>query len=324
MPFEIVPPGVHIDFVGRWRLCAFASVLLLVLCAIAVPLRGIRLGVDFSGGTQLVVRVADPAAGEDGVRAALAALEVRGAGVTRLGAASERLFQVHVPAAHDATPDRFVPLLERALARSVGGARIEKIDFVGPRVGEDLRRSAFVSMALAFALITVYIAFRFSPVYAPGAVVALVHDVLLTAGVFVVLGWEFDLNVVAALLTIVGYSLNDTIVIYDRIREARAKRTGLHLADVVNRAVNETLSRTLLTAGTTVLALLALLVLGGAELRGFSAALLIGIVVGTYSSVYVAAPLVMVLDRLWTARGRPRAAPPEPDPGLVAGAPPRP
>ena len=313
MPFEIIPPGTRFDFVSRFRLCAAGSLLLIAASAAAIPVRGIRLGVDFAGGYQVVARVADaPRADEGGARAALVRLGLPGSNVTRLGAASEGLLRIQFAAADEATPDRIVPLLEAELDRTLGETRIESVDFVGPRMGEDLRRAALLSLGIAFALILVYVAFRFTPVYAPGAVLALIHDVLITAGIFVLCGWEFDLNVIAALLTIVGYSINDTIVIYDRIRERRERRTSTDLADVVNQSVNETLSRTILTSGTTLLAVLALLVLGGPELRGFSAAMTIGIVVGTYSSIYVASPIMLLLER-WRTRAAP--APPAQAPG---------
>ena len=322
MPFEIIPPGTRFDFVGRFRLCAASSLLLMLFSAAAIPVRGIRLGVDFAGGYQVVVRVANASrADEGGVRAALVQIGVPSGNVTRLGPASDGLFRVQFATADEASPDQLVPLLEAELARTLGETRTESVDFVGPRMGADLRRAALLSLGISFLLILAYVAFRFSPTYAPGAVLALIHDVLITAGVFVLCGWEFDLNVIAALLTIVGYSINDTIVIYDRIRERRERRTSTDLADVINQSLNETLSRTILTAGTTLLAVLALLVLGGPELRGFSAAMTIGIVVGTYSSIYVASPIMMILERrLARPAAAPRAATPGKRPARRRGA----
>ncbi len=310
MPFfQIIPPGTRIDFVGRWRLCAALSLLLIGAGVAAIPLRGIQLGVDFAGGYQVIVHVEEGTkAGEDDTRAALASIGIPGANVTRLGEPAEGRFQVKFQAVEKIASYEIVPKLENELSKNFGPTQVESIDFVGPRVGDELRQAAILSMLIAFALVFVYVAFRFSLAYAPGAIIALIHDVLFTAAIFVILGWEFDLNVVAALLTIIGYSINDTIVIYDRIREKRAQRTSTDLTDVVNQSVNETLSRTILTAGATLLAVLALLFLGGPELRGFSAAMAIGIVVGSYSTVYVASPFMLLLERRQGRKLSPRAA----------------
>jgi preprotein translocase SecF subunit len=195
---------------------------------------------------------------------------------------------------------------------------IERVDFVGPKVGADLRRDGIYAIAIACLLILVYVGFRFSPRYAPGAVVALVHDVAITAGFFVLFGLEFDLRVLAALLAVLGYSLNDTIVVYDRIRENLALHTKYDLAEVLNRSVNETLSRTLLTGSTTLLALLALLVLGGEVVRPFAIAMTIGILVGTYSSIYIAAPTLLWLEQRRSGRGEQRPTQ-QPSPAASTG-----
>lgn len=236
----------------------------------------------------------------------------------RAGSAAEGAFHIRLAASSGRDPAEIAPRVQEALATSDGtlSAVIEKADFVGPRVGPELRGQASKALALAFALVLVYIAFRFAPAYAPGAVVALFHDVAITAGLFVLFGWEFDMTVMGAFLTIIGYSINDTIVIFDRIRELRARHVGRPLASIVDLAVNQTLSRTLLTSGTTLLAVLALLVFGGPVLRGFSLAMAIGILVGTYSSVYVAAPILLWIE---TARES-RAAPPPLGPVAGVGA----
>jgi len=170
------------------------------------------------------------------------------------------------------------------------------VDFVGPRVGKELRRDGLLAVGVSCIFILIYIAFRFSTRFAPGAVIALFHDIVITAGVFVLLGREFDLTVLAALLAILGYSLNDTIIVYDRIRENMAIHTKHELAALLNLSVNQTLSRTLLTSGATMLAVLALLILGGEVIRPFAMAMVIGIFVGTYSSIYIAAPTLLVLE----------------------------
>ncbi len=182
------------------------------------------------------------------------------------------------------------------MGNEIGEVEVQRVEFVGPRVGGELRRDGITALGIACVLIVMYIAFRFSVRFAPGAVIALVHDVGITAGVFVIFGLEFDLRVLAALLAILGYSLNDTIIIYDRIRENMALRTKHDLVDVLNRSVNQTLARTVLTSGTTFVAVMALLFLGGEVIRPFAIAMSIGIVVGTYSSVFIAAPTLLWLE----------------------------
>jgi preprotein translocase subunit SecF len=206
--------------------------------------------------------------------------------------------------------------LQNALREQIGPMEVERVEFVGPKVGEDLRTNGLKAIGISCVLLMVYIAFRFTPRFAPGAVIALIHDVAVTSAVWIVFQLEFDLRVLAALLAVLGYSLNDTIVVYDRIRENLALHTRSDLVDVLNRSVNETLSRTLLTGVTSLVAVLALLLFGGEVVRPFALAMLIGIVIGTYSSVYIASPTLLLLER-WrggksggtttTAAPRPRA-----------------
>lgn len=175
--------------------------------------------------------------------------------------------------------------------------KIEKVDFVGAKVGSDLRLAALLSFIVTIILVFLYIFIRFDIVYAPGVVLAMVHDVLIAAGVFALLGLEFDLTIVAALLTLAGYSINDTIIVYDRIREVAGNLKGKSFRDIIDIAANQTLSRTIITSGTVFLATLALWLFGGPVIHGFSVAFLIGIVVGTYSSVFIAAPTILWMDR---------------------------
>jgi len=190
--------------------------------------------------------------------------------------------------------------VERQIADAMGGRSFQvlSVDAVGPKVGAALRTQGVVSIAATLALILVYIAFRFDLAYAPGAVLALVHDVSVTVGLFVLTGQEFNLTMVGALLTIVGYSLNDTIVIYDRIRENRQRYSRQDLGELVNQSINETLTRTVATAGTTLLATAAFLFIGTEVIRTFVLAITLGIILGTYSTIYVASPMILVTERL--------------------------
>jgi preprotein translocase subunit SecF len=182
------------------------------------------------------------------------------------------------------------------MRNEIGPLTVQRVEYVGPRVGAELRRDGFAAMGIASLMILAYIAFRFSARFAPGAIVALLHDVGVTAGLFVIFGMEFDLRVLAALLAILGYSLNDTIIIYDRIRENLGVRTKRDLVEVLNLSVNQTISRTVLTSGTTMAAVIALLLVGGEAIRPFAIAMAIGIIVGTYSSMFIAAPTLLFLE----------------------------
>jgi preprotein translocase subunit SecF len=188
--------------------------------------------------------------------------------------------------------------IEQALKTGLAKPQFEvrRVDYVGPQVGEQLRNKGIMALLYAMVAILIYVAFRFDLRFGPGALVAMVHDVIMVAGYYLVSRREFNLTSIAVLLTILGYSINDTIVIYDRIREEMARYKGKPLVEIINIAVNETLSRTILTSGVTALSLIGLLVFGVGEIFDFAAAMLVGIVVGTYSSVYIASPLTIWLD----------------------------
>lgn len=328
MPFELIRPGTNIDFIKRRYLCAAISLGIIVAGLIAIPLRGIKLGIDFAGGTEVQVRFAEgPEIDAGQVRGVVEGCGIADSSVVRFGEVGARdyLIRFRSGAASEAVPaggscplteenlkqlaaeqqamqggedgsNAQVRRLEFALGNQIGPLEVERVEFVGARVGSDLRRAAVYSLSVASLLILVYIGFRFSSRYAPGAVVALFHDMLITAAIFVIAGWQFDLTVLAALLTIMGYSLNDTIVIYDRIRENLSLHTKHDLIDVLNRSVNQTLSRTILTGGTTFFSCIGLLILGGPVVRPFAIAMAIGIVIGTFSSIYVAAPILLYLE----------------------------
>ena len=314
MPFELVPSGTRIDFIGRGKICATLSALVILISLAMIPVQGIRLGVDFAGGTEMQVRFeAGVSANEGTIRSVLAeSAVVDDPSVVRFGDVASREFLIKFkggeeldldrvaaePAGEDvvtASIDR-VELVEGALAEGVGPLSVERVDFVGPRVGRELRADGLLALFWASLAILVYVTIRFSSRFAPGAVVAVIHDLLVTAGIFVILGLEFDLRILAAMLAILGYSLNDTIIIYDRIRENMELRTKAALPELLNESVNQTLSRTVLTSGTTLTALACLYFLGGEVIRPFAFAMLIGVVVGTYSSIYVAAPLLLLLE----------------------------
>jgi preprotein translocase subunit SecF len=254
---------------------------------------------------------------EGGIREVLAGFELADADVVRLGetGGGEYLIRIHRDSA--GPKNELVDQLRDGLAAKFGVLEVERVDFVGPKVGAELRRNGLMSITVASALLLVYIAFRFTPVFAPGAVVAQVHDVLVTAALLVLLGKEFDLTVLGALLAILGYSINDKIVIYDRIRENMAIHTTYDFPHMVNDSLNQTLSRTVLTGGTAIFSSLALWIWGGPVIETFGLAMAIGIIVGTYSSLYITTPILLALHERYgkkagasakTAKAKPKRA----------------
>jgi preprotein translocase subunit SecF len=316
--FTLVPPDTRFDFLGKKRVAPLLSLAIILMGLAAIPLRGgIRTGIDFAGGTEIQIQVpASADVDEARIRSGLEQAGVANSDVIRFGGTGEtRDFLVRLagevpvvagaeeaPAAGESaelSPEertRRMAALEAAIEKETGPLEVERVEFVGPRVGAELRRDGVYALLLSWLVILAYIGFRFSLRYGPGAVVALVHDVLVTCAVWQILGLEFDLQVLAALLTIIGYSVNDTIVMFDRVRENLTLRTRRELEEVVNRSINETLSRTLLTAGTVFLSCLALVLLGGPVIRPFSLSMLIGVVAGTYSTIYMAAPVMIWLE----------------------------
>ncbi len=313
--FELIRPNQQVDFISHFRRCIALSIAVIIVGAIWAFTVGVRVGVDFAGGTEAHVRFAS-ASSEGAVRQALDPALLPGLSVIRYVEATDflvrfqgdrRIGEGPAPSTLTAENDRVIAMQEM-LRQRVGELQVERVEFVGPKAGAELRNAALEAIAVAWVLLLVYIAFRFSASFAPGAIVALVHDVLVTASILCMLGREFDLTVVAGLLALVGYSINDTIIVYDRIRESISVHGHGDMAGVINEAVNRTLSRTLITSGVTMLSVIALLVLGGPVVRNFSLTMTIGIVVGTYSSIYIASPIALVLERRKLARA---GAPPK-------------
>ena len=302
MSFELVKPGINIDFIGKRHVAAALSAFLLVASLVAVQVNGVKLGIDFAGGTEIQVKFDSGVAANEGlIRDALSDNEgLENLSVIRYGESEENEFLVKFKGeikGGDASEgkDR-VQGVEASLASSIGGVTIQRVEFVGPRVGKELREDGLLSLLYASVAILIYIAFRFSSRFAPGAILAVFHDLSITAGIFVILGLEFDLRILAAMLAILGYSLNDTIIIYDRIRENLELHTKVDLPQVLNLSVNQTLSRTVLTSGTTLMAVGSLYFLGGEVIRPFAFAMIMGVLVGTYSSIFIASPTLLLLE----------------------------
>jgi preprotein translocase subunit SecF len=283
----------NFDFMKYRRTALTVSAVLTVAAVLSLLVRGLNLGLDFTGG--LVVEASYPQEADlVSIRAELAAAGFETAQVQNFGSVSDVLIRLP-PLADTADAGAMQDQVLGILRGQDPGVTLRRIETVGSQVGEDLTEQGGLAMLFALIMIFIYVMLRFRWKFAVGAIVATVHDVLVTIGVFSVLGWQFDLTVLGSVLAVLGYSLNDTIVVYDRIRDNfRLVRRGTS-ESIVNLSVNQTLARTLVTGVTSLLVLVALLFLGGDTLWGFSVALIIGIVVGTYSSIYVASAMALAL-----------------------------
>lgn len=283
------PP--EFNFMSR-RYAAIAISALLILIAIAsLALRGLNLGIDFTGGT--IIEVGYPESVElAGVRSQLAVSGYDDAIVQHFGTAREVLVRV-APRAAVSSAELSNQVIDAL--KGTGDIEVRRVEFVGPQVGEELTNDGGLALIYALAGILIYVYFRFEFRFAVGSVAALIHDVLIVMGMISLIGIEFNLTVLAAILAVIGYSLNDTIVVFDRIRENFRKMRKGTAVEIINASLNQTLSRTLITSITTMLVLLALFFFGGEVIRGFALALIIGIFVGTYSSIYVASNITLLL-----------------------------
>lgn len=281
----------NIDFIGK-RKIAFALSALLVLASIAaLAIKGLNFGIDFTGGTLIEVAY-DNDVQIPTVRKQLASDGFTDATVQYFGSAHNLVIRL---APRDGDKAALSADVMRSLSALDNSVQMRRIEFVGPKVGEELSNDGGLAMLIALLGILVYVMMRFEWRFSLGSVAALIHDVMITLGFFAVTQMEFDLSVLAAVLAVIGYSLNDTIVVFDRIRENFRKMRKVVPEEVMNSSINQTLSRTLITSGTTLLVLFALFVLGGSVIHSFATALIVGIGVGTYSSIYVASSLALLM-----------------------------
>ena len=277
-----------IDFVGKRKFAMIFSAVLLVLSIASISFQGLKFGIDFTGGTLIELGYEKTADLED-IRLKLSEGDFKGTNVQYFGSDTEVLIQLEPQEVSSAK-------LSSSIIRMLGdGIDIRRVEFVGPKVGEELTNDGGLAMLYALIGILIYVAFRFEYRFALGSIAALVHDVIITLGIFSILQIEFDLTVLAAILAVIGYSLNDTIVVFDRIRENFLSTRQVEAESIINEALNQTLSRTLMTSLTTLLVLLALFYLGGEVIHSFAGALLIGVIIGTYSSIYVASSMILAL-----------------------------
>lgn len=293
-PIRLFPENTKIDFVDL-RFIAFTVTSLLVVAAVVllfVP--GLNFGTDFKGGILIEARSND-AIDMGALRKNLDSLGVGGVEIQEFGSNKDVLIRMERQDGNEEAQNKAIAKVRETMGTSYDYRRVE---VVGPRVGEELRHAAILALGLAMLMIGAYVAFRFEWQFGVAAVIATFHDVFVTVGLYALLGLEFDLTAVAALLTLAGYSLNDTVVVFDRIRENLRKHKNATLKTIINDAVNQTLSRTLMTSLTTLLAIVPLALFGGPALYGFAIAITWGIVVGTFSSIYVAAALLLYMKPL--------------------------
>ncbi|WP_321372146.1 protein translocase subunit SecF [uncultured Desulfuromusa sp.] len=290
---QLIKPDTNIDFVGKRKIALFISItLILVGLASLVIKGGPNYGIDFAGGTLVQVQFSQPT-DASAIKKGLDKLELGSVVVQSFGDnQNEFLIRVEQSTSElQGLAQQIQKTLEATYEK--GNVDIRRVEMVGPQVGKDLRSKGLKAIFYAMLGLLAYISWRFEFRFAVGAIVALVHDVMITLGAFSLFGKEIDLPIIAAFLAIIGYSLNDTIIVYDRIRENLGKHHKESFSFIVNRSINETLSRTILTSGTTLLVVLALFILGGGVIHNFAFAMLIGVLIGTYSSIFVASPVLI-------------------------------
>lgn len=300
-PIKLIPDDTHVPFMAYHRIAMAVSAALMVVSLALFFAVGLNYGIDFKGGTLIEIKTEGPADTSE-LRDELGGLGLGDIQIQTFGAPDDVLIRVQEQPGGEQAQQAVVEKVRGALGEAVEYRRVE---VVGPTVSQELIESGTLAVILAIFAVLVYIWLRFEWQFSAGAVLALVHDVVLTIGVFSLLQIEFGLPIIAAILTIVGYSLNDTVVVYDRVRENLRKYKKMPLSDLLNLSINDTLSRTVVTSLTTLIALLALYILGGEVIRGFVFAMIWGVIIGTYSSIFVAAPLLLILGvkRDWSGLG---------------------
>ncbi len=306
MSLQLIPPDIDLDFVGKRYFFVALSTVINLAAIVCLIVFGFNYGVDFTGGSVVQLKFDHPTSG-DRIRQALAPLDLGDVTVQDFGAKELNQFLVRFEKVKNI--GSIGSRIQAAINESYAGANkaeVLRVETVGAKVGHDLRVDGFLAVAVATIFMGIYIALQFRGVswsFGAGAVIALIHDVLVVSLALVLTRFEFDLTTLAALLTVIGYSVHDTIIVSDRIREDAGKRRREPLATIMNRAINETLSRTILTSGTALTVLASLLLLGGPILRPAAFTLFVGIITGTYSSIYIAGPVVLFWERGQSTRG---------------------
>ena len=279
----------NINFVSKFRKANIFSLIIFILSIIFIFFKGLNYGIDFKGGTLIELRT-DTSINAPAIRDSLKSMNLGDINVKKFGKEGDYLIKVEQKNTNNSN---LIPEIKKTLADNLNAdVDFRRVENVGPKVSSELLESSIIAISLALAAMLFYIWIRFEWQFSIGSIIALFHDVIITLGIFSVLSLEINLSIIAAVLTIVGYSMNDTVVIYDRIRENLLKYTKISISDISNLSINETLSRTIITSITTLLALISIYILGGEILRGFSFAMILGVIIGTYSSMFVASPIL--------------------------------
>ena len=282
----------NINFVTKFKKANIFSLIIFILSVIFISFKGLNYGIDFKGGTLIELRT-DTSINASAIRDSLKSMNLGDINVKKFGKEGDYLIKVEQKNSNNSN---LIPEIKKTLADNLNAdVDFRRVENVGPKVSSELLESSIIAISLALAAMLFYIWIRFEWQFSIGSIIALFHDVTITLGIFSVLSLEINLSIIAAVLTIVGYSMNDTVVIYDRIRENLLKYTKISISDVSNLSINETLSRTIITSVTTLLALISIYILGGEILRGFSFAMILGVIIGTYSSMFVASPILKFL-----------------------------
>ena len=276
------------NFSSKFRLANIFSLVLFGLSVIFILFKGLNYGIDFKGGTLIELRSNNTDASS--IRFILNNMDLGDVNVKKFGKEGDYLIKVEQK---ENNSNQIIPLIKKKLADNLNtDINFRRVENVGPKVSAELLQSGVIAISLSLAAMLFYIWIRFEWQFSVGSIIALFHDVVITLGIFSILSLEINLSIIAAVLTIVGYSMNDTVVIYDRIRENLNKYNRLNINEIANLSINDTLARTIITSATTLLALLSIFILGGEILRGFSFAMILGVIIGTYSSIFVASPML--------------------------------
>ena len=282
----------NINFVSKFKNANIFSILIFILSVLFILFKGLNYGIDFKGGTLIELRT-DKSIDASSIRDVLNSMDLGDVNVKKFGQEGDYLIKVEQKSENN---NNIIPEIKKVLSNNLNSeVDFRRVENVGPKVSSELLESSVIAITLALAAMLFYIWVRFEWQFSLGSIIALFHDVVITLGIFSILSLEINLSIIAAVLTIVGYSMNDTVVIYDRIRENLFKYTKISISDVTNLSINETLARTIITSVTTLLALFSIFILGGEILRGFSFAMILGVFIGTYSSIFVASPILKIL-----------------------------
>ena len=284
----------QINFNKYFRPFNIISIILIIISLGFLVFKGLNYGVDFKGGTLIELRTTDKTISISELRKSFTKMELGDVSVKNFGNENDFIVKFEKK---DKLEENFIVNLKNELKKDIGDSfNFRRVESVGPKVSSELLKSGILAIALSLGAMLIYIWIRFEWQFSLGAIAAIFHDVIITLGFFSILNLEINLSIVAAVLTIVGYSMNDTVVIFDRVRENLKKYSDIKIFDLTNISINETLSRTIITSATTLLALLSIFIFGGEILKGFSFAMILGVIIGTYSSIYIANPILVMLN----------------------------